>query len=97
MEPSGVVNVKFRQAQLVELMRGNDSTLQQLIASNATKESIDERIRTLTPLYTQIAIQFADCHDRPGRMLAKESIRAIIPWRETRQFFYHRLCERLGL
>lgn len=97
MEPSGVVNVKFRQSQLTELMRCNDSLLQQLIASNTDKDLIDERIRLLTPIYTQVVTHFADCHDRPGRMLAKGSIRAIVPWKEARKFFYHRLCKRLEI
>lgn len=45
--------------------------------------------------YTQIALQFADLHDRPERMLAKETISRIVSWREARVMFYWRLKRRV--
>ena len=42
-------------------------------------------------MYHQIAVQFADLHDTPGRMLNKEVISGVIEWRTSRKFFYWRL------
>merc|ERR1712153_88749 len=46
-------------------------------------------------VYQQVAIQFADMHDTPGRMLAKGVINDKLQWRGARRFFYWRLQRRL--
>ena len=57
--------------------------------------AIKARERLLLPVYTQVALQFAQMHDGPVRMLAKGVLRGIVPWREARSFFAARLRRRL--
>ena len=52
------------------------------------------REKALVPLYTQIAHEFADLHDRAGRMKAKGCINEILQWKNTRSFFYWRILKR---
>lgn len=85
LEAEGLVAIKFRGAQLRDL-------LTRLIpsAGNLPKAEQDK----LIPLMHHVACSFADLHDRPGRMVALGVIREIVPWREARSFFYHRLRVR---
>ena len=46
--------------------------------------------------HQQVAVQFADLHDTPGRMAAVGVIRRAVPWAEARSFFYWRLRRRLA-
>jgi acetyl-CoA carboxylase/biotin carboxylase 1 len=55
-----------------------------------------QREKQLLPVYNQVALQFADLHDRAGRMKAKGVIRDSIQWSESRRFFYWRLRRRLN-
>merc|ERR1711988_1958181 len=57
--------------------------------------SIKAREEALKPLYTQIACEFADLHDRTGRMEAKGVIRKGLEWKNSRAFFYSRVKRRL--
>merc|ERR1712070_1251703 len=59
------------------------------------KNKMTERENLLLPVYLQIALQYADMHDRAGRMKAKETIRAPLQWAQARRYFYWRL--RRGL
>ncbi|CAI2176389.1 617_t:CDS:2 [Funneliformis geosporum] len=54
----------------------------------ATIENLDAREQELLPIYSRMAIQFADLHDTPGRMKSKEMIRKLLEWKESRRFFY---------
>jgi len=110
LEPAGIVEVKFRTPQQKELMHRLDPELQQLDAmleSTASAEvgvgtpaqDVEAKIRVreekLAPLYTQIACEFADLHDRAGRMEAKGVIRKGLEWRRAREYFYWRVRRRL--
>jgi len=55
-----------------------------------------EREQLLLPVYNQIGLQFADLHDRAGRMEAKGTIRLALKWTQARRFFYWRLRRRLN-
>lgn len=44
----------------------------------------------------KVAVQFADLHDTPGRMEARGAVRKVVPWSESRSFFYWRLRRRLA-
>lgn len=44
----------------------------------------------------KVAVQFADLHDTPGRMEARGAVRKVVPWVESRSFFYWRLRRRLA-
>jgi len=109
LEPPGICDVKFRKPDLVSTMHRLDSKLLQLDEELATaeaslvaddevatlKEAIAKREAQLMPLYIQISHEFADLHDRPGRMLAKGVIRDIVPWKRAREYFFWRLRRRL--
>lgn len=45
----------------------------------------------MLPVYHTVAVQFADLHDTPERMLEKSCINRIVPWRESRKWFHWRL------
>jgi len=63
--------------------------------ASAIKADLLAREKTLLPLYNQIALQFADLHDRPNRMKAKGTIRDSLVWTESRRYFYWRVRRRL--
>uniref|UniRef100_A0A4W5JZX3 acetyl-CoA carboxylase n=1 Tax=Hucho hucho TaxID=62062 RepID=A0A4W5JZX3_9TELE len=62
---------------------------------NSTMKELEtklkEREEFLLPIYHQVAVQFADLHDTPGRMQEKGVITDILEWRTSRHFFYWRL------
>ncbi|TLD19570.1 hypothetical protein PspLS_09710 [Pyricularia sp. CBS 133598] len=60
------------------------------------KKQMTQREEQLGPIYQQIAIQFADLHDRAGRMKAKGTIREVIEWKEARRYFYWRVRRRIN-
>uniref|UniRef100_A0A8W8JGE5 Acetyl-coenzyme A carboxylase carboxyl transferase subunit beta domain-containing protein n=1 Tax=Magallana gigas TaxID=29159 RepID=A0A8W8JGE5_MAGGI len=53
------------------------------------------RQEKLLPMYHQVAIQFADLHDTPGRMEEMGVITDILKWHSSREFFYWHLKRRL--
>jgi len=77
LEPEGIVEIRFREKDLLKVMRRLDPTLLQLkeqqgLSSDpvfATK--ITEREKYLLPMYHQVAVHFADLHDLPERMHEK--------------------------
>lgn len=52
---------------------------------------IKERITSLLPMYHIVAVHFADLQDTPVRLLEKGCLNDVIPWRESRKWFYWRL------
>jgi len=109
LEPPGICDVKFRKPDLIKAMNRQDSKLQQLHTElEAAEGSLDEdgaeslrrqisaRETLLLPMYVQVSHEFADLHDRPGRMVAKGVIRECVPWSEARPYFYHRVRRRLA-
>merc|ERR1719506_2728691 len=64
-------------------------------AGNA--DAIAAREAKLAPLYQQVAIEFADLHDRAGRMKAKGVIRDVVSWSGARGYFYKRAARRLAV
>lgn len=101
LEPEGVVEIRFRQKDLVKAMQRNDGIMMQhhqdLIKCEDPEEKkkitklIKEREELLSGAYHQVALNFADLHDKPTRMLAKGAINDIVPWQKSRQFFHRRL------
>eukprot|EP00913_Durusdinium_trenchii_P031865 g29843.t1 len=104
LEPAGIVEVKFRAPQRREMMHRLDAKLRQLDAQMTTKpseeleqeidwcwevEEIKRREDMLQPLYTSVACEFADLHDRAGRMKAVGA--ETLQWSKSREFFYWRL------
>jgi acetyl-CoA carboxylase / biotin carboxylase 1 len=107
LEPEGIVGIKYRRDKLLSTMARLDPVYASLKRSLEDKELPEDQVedlkvkltareKALSPIYQQISIQFADLHDRTGRMKAKGVIRKDLEWRESRRFFYWRLRRRLN-
>lgn len=107
LEPEGIVGLKYRREKVLSTMARLDPVYASLKRSLEDKdlpsEQVDDlkiklaaREKALAPIYQQIAIQFADLHDRTGRMKAKGVIRKDLEWCDSRRFFYWRLRRRLN-
>jgi acetyl-CoA carboxylase/biotin carboxylase 1 len=107
LEPEGIVEIKFRKAQLVAAMERLDEKYRTLKSQyenpalvgaerEAVKTKIAEREQELMPVYQQLAVQFADLHDTAGRMKAKGTIRESLDWTHARRYFYWRVRRRLA-
>jgi len=100
LEPAGIVEVKFRQPDQLKAMHRIDPQLQLLDselemidsidtdAQSSIKDQIAARETELKPVYLQAATEFADLHDRTGRMKAKGVIKAAVPWARSREYFF---------
>ena len=54
--------------------------------SEALMKQIKDRETMLMPLYLQVAHEFADLHDRSGRMKAKGVVRDVLDWKSSRAY-----------
>lgn len=98
LEPEGMVGIKFRQDKLVATMKRLDPVYAELSAqeqTDAVKAKLAEREKLLMPIYRQISVQFADLHDRAGRMESKNTIRKALEWHNARRYFFWRARRRL--
>lgn len=106
LEPEGMVGIKFRREKLLTTMKRLDKQYGELSKqaerkdlgveeSSGIKVKLAEREKILMPIYQQISVQFADLHDRAGRMLAKGTIKQILEWKEARRYFFWRIRRRL--
>jgi len=106
LEAPGCVSVKFRSKDVIATAHRLDEKLisldTKLAATSSAEEKasiraeISEREKLIQPIFHQLAVQFADLHDRPGRMKAKGVIRRVVPWVEARRVFSLRLKRRLA-
>jgi acetyl-CoA carboxylase/biotin carboxylase 1 len=104
LEPEGVVDIKFRRADLVKVMKRTCPAMQSLEARNAKdKDSASSAAaaekkleKDLMPTFKQLATHFAALHDTPGVMLHKRAIKEIVPWDSSREFFAGRLRFRVA-
>ncbi|KAF2868139.1 acetyl-CoA carboxylase [Massariosphaeria phaeospora] len=107
LEPEGIVGIKYRKDRQLETMARLDTTYGELKRKlndpstpqdklQSIKAEMNEREQNLLPIYNQISLQFADLHDRAGRMKAKGVIRSSLRWQNARRFFYWRLRRRLN-
>ncbi|KAI2465313.1 acetyl-CoA carboxylase [Annulohypoxylon bovei var. microspora] len=107
LEPEGIIGIKYKREKQLETMARLDPAYAALKKQAADtnlskdehsviKERMAERERQLLPIYAQISLQFADLHDRAGRMKAKGTIREALEWKNTRRFFYWRVRRRLN-
>ena len=82
MEPEGTVEIKFKNRDLLAAMQRLDPTCVRLHdrMSSPDLESSERaqcekelraRQEVLLPMYHQVAVEFADLHDRAGRMQEK--------------------------
>eukprot|EP00064_Thunnus_orientalis_P008280 superscaffoldBa00000975_g8303 len=102
LEAEGTVEIKFRRKDLLKTMKRLDSVYADLVEQLASPELSDKQCRELesklkareeflSPIYHQVAVQFVDLHDTPGRMQEKGVITDILDWKNVRTFFYWRL------
>jgi hypothetical protein len=106
LEPPGICEVKFRAADQLQKMHQLDPVLSQLdselgVASDAGEQAtlqkqIKERETALLPLYLQVAHEFADLHDRAGRMKAKGVVRDVLNFKTSREYMYWRIKRRVA-
>jgi len=108
LEPAGIVEVKFRLADQLKAMHRIDPQLQMLDAelesTDATdkdsevaiKDQITAREELLKPVYLQAATEFADLHDKTGRMKAKGVIKDAVPWARSREYFFYLAKRRIS-
>jgi len=106
LEPPGICEVKFRgedqmkkMHQLDPVLVGLDADLAQAAGSDdidALTKQIKDREAALLPLYLQVAHEFADLHDRSGRMKAKGVVRDVLEWKKSREYLYWRVKRRLA-
>lgn len=88
LEPSGCISVKFRDKELTSTIQRLDEKIKTL-----TKEAKKKREEELLPVYRQIALHFADLHDKPDRMEAKKTIHGQVKWSDARNFFIGELTQ----
>ena len=105
LEASGLVEIKFRADKQRATMERLDPVYARLAA--AVRDTPDnmradalaalaERERLIAPFFHAIATEYADAHDRAGRMLATGVLRHALPWAHTRRYFYWRARRRLA-
>ncbi|OCF39572.1 acetyl-CoA carboxylase/biotin carboxylase [Kwoniella heveanensis CBS 569] len=106
LEPEGIVEVKYRKPKVQATMARLDAEYAELKKAaenpNATAEEksaattkLEAREKHLGPAYQSIALEFADLHDRSGRMKAKADC---IPcdWENSRRAIYWSLRRKLS-
>mgnify|MGYP001759652098 FL=1 len=59
------------------------------------KQRLQAREMQIAPFFHAVAVEYADAHDRAGRMLATGVLHRAVPWKETRAYFYWRCRRRL--
>ena len=108
LEPAGITEVKFRLPDQLKVMHRIDPQLQLLDAELenadtmdndamvAIQEQISAREELLKPVYLQAATEFADLHDKTGRMKAKGVIEEAVPWARSREFFFYTVKRRIA-
>ena len=107
LEPPGICEVKYRAQDQLSTMHRIDSVLKELDDEAGNYDSVtgvDEidrvssdikaREKLLQPTYLQVAHEFADLHDRAGRMKAKGVVSDVLSWKTSRKFFYYRVRRR---
>ena len=106
LEPAGITEIKFRLPDQLKVMHRIDPQLKLLDSEldmcedeedkAAIQEQIKAREEKLKPVYLQAATEFADLHDKTGRMKAKGVIKDAVPWEKSREFFYWRAKRRIA-
>ncbi|CAN0273391.1 unnamed protein product [Scytosiphon promiscuus] len=58
--------------------------------------ALAEREARVNGVYRQVAVQYANLHDTPGRMEARGAVSKVVPCSESRTSFFWRLRRRLA-
>ncbi|KZV28923.1 hypothetical protein F511_13718 [Dorcoceras hygrometricum] len=107
LEPEGLIEVKFRTRDLLECMGRLDHKLMNLklkcleVGSSVTRETMEDlqkqiksRENQLLPIYTRVALKFADLHDNSASLAVNGVVREVVEWKTSRSYFYKRLRRR---
>eukprot|EP01127_Copromyxa_protea_P000151 TRINITY_DN10146_c0_g1_i1.p1 TRINITY_DN10146_c0_g1~~TRINITY_DN10146_c0_g1_i1.p1 ORF type:complete len:2150 (-),score=588.81 TRINITY_DN10146_c0_g1_i1:49-6171(-) len=105
LEPDGTVEIKFRKEDCLKAMQRLDQDYSKLLAQFVQEKEKEKKAqlksklleyeKTYLPLYHQAALEFANLHDTPGRMKAKNVIHDVVEWKNSREYFYWRLYRRV--
>ncbi|KAF9515737.1 hypothetical protein BS47DRAFT_1371957 [Hydnum rufescens UP504] len=105
LEPEGVVEIKMRREKILTLMdrldpdfaaykkASKDASATDIERAEAA-DKLAAREQHLKPVYQQMALLYADLHDRTGRMEAKGCAKPTV-WKDARRFFYWALRSKL--
>ncbi|KAF8329498.1 acetyl CoA carboxylase [Cantharellus anzutake] len=105
LEPEGVVEIKIRRDKILALMdrldpdysafkkASKDAALSEQERAQAA-EKLAAREKHLQPTFQQLALLYADLHDRAGRMEAKGCAKPTV-WTNARRYFYWALRAKL--
>lgn len=85
LEPTGIVEIKFRQSDIFKLMSNDDAETRRLeaelkneslskIERAATASALEKRRELLMSTFHQSAVTFSELFDMPSRMLATGAI-----------------------
>lgn len=107
LEPEGIVEIKMRKDKLLSLMERTDPTYAAYLkaskdqASSAEERSaanseLAKRESDLMPTYKQVALLYADLHDRTGRMEAKGCAKPV-QWKNARRYFHWAVRAQLAI
>jgi acetyl-CoA carboxylase/biotin carboxylase 1 len=107
LEPTGIVEIKYRTPKILAAMSRLDGQYQSLWQdlkqpghSETELAEINSQIiareKLLLPIYQQVAVEIADLHDRPQRMLGKNVIQEVVEWQSARRIFYWKLLCRIN-
>ncbi|KAI6229369.1 hypothetical protein M3Y95_00523900 [Aphelenchoides besseyi] len=99
LEPTGIVEIKFRQGDLFKLMAKDDSGIRRLedelkrkdlteIERAATTSALEKRRELLTSTFHSGAVKFSDLMDMTARMLSTGAIHDEVLWRDARNYFF---------
>ena len=96
LEPSGMVEVKFRRPQRCALMERTNEELAALRLKSETGDAdATRKFREMQTksyqVYTVASETLADLHDTAMGMESVGCIRQVVPWNEARLFFHRRL------
>ncbi|CCM00738.1 uncharacterized protein FIBRA_02778 [Fibroporia radiculosa] len=106
LEPEGIVEIKMRRDKILKLMERLDGQYASLKTDTtdmlksaeertAAIEALAQRETLLMPTYKQIALLYADLHDRTGRMEAKGCASPMV-WKDARRKFYWALRSKVA-
>lgn len=108
LEPQGLVSIKFRKEKLIKTMERVDPVVSSLKKKLANVSSLSpEEVKKLTAekaeresrlfgVYQQVAVQFADLHDRAEIIESKNIIKKALEWSNSRRYFYWRIRRLLN-
>merc|ERR1719171_3416898 len=83
----------------MDMMHRQDPTLQALDAKAESGQDVAAEIaareKLLKPLFSQVAVEFCDLHDKAGRMEKVGVIREALSWRTSRAYLHWRIRRRI--